>query len=578
MRTSWRWAIVGLLPAMAPAAVGDAVALPNPGFEVAGGGGVDGYCRAGYRAAEGEAMLGLPTGWTTYQWGRRDSLFSVAVERGAGRGGSHALRAENLDATAKAGVYAHPRLEPGRYRLSVWVRTMPDQSARVALYLANRYSRPLKVTGEWRRVSHETTVSELTERAEINIQNASGAPSVVWFDDLELVQIEEVRYRLVPDDRPERPRTLLFSPMNINYLRDTAADWAARGFRGFLFDGVFWSWSSDVWAVDKDPNTRGEDDGLLRELRACNEACRAVGIDSNFIKVAFYEELPDWFDDTRWAAIEHNFREAARMGRLSGCAGIAIDTEYVAQQYDPNWVGYADTGRSLAELKQQVRERMRTVVAAMLTEWPEMVLLTLPEGMLHYGPLWTDLFIGMLGGCAAVDASGGLHVMTEATYHVTDPGGLAGFPEAIDAWVADECPPPLPDYWRRRCSVVLGAWPLGYYRAIHDADGKFLGYSGKQETFGDRIVGSYADKSEWYSADVFAVQMAGLNTFSPRYNWIYGHGCVFWQWSEEEARRYSAGVHPAGSNQTLPTVPNLADYFAVLAHPQRAVPVRDVAP
>jgi len=374
--------------------------------------------------------------------------------------------------------------------------------------------------------------------------------------------------------RTQRPRTLLFSPINVNYLRDTAREWADRGFRGFLFDGVMASCVSDVWAVDGDPASRGDGDRLLAEVRACNDQCRRCGIDSNFVKVAFYEELPDWFDDAAWATVTGNLREGARFARLSGCAGVAIDTEYVAQQYAPGWEGYRKTPHPLPELKAKIQARWRTVVAAMLEQYPDMVLLTLPEGMLHYGELYMDILSGMLQACAGAGAPGGLHVMTEGTYHLTDPAALASYPDRVSAAVADDCPAPVVRYWRQRCSVAMGVWPLGYYREITGPDGKFLGWTGKKDVFGDKIVGSYADKSEWYSAAEFAEQMAGVNSFCPRYNWVYGHGDVFWQWTDEQLKTYRQGVHKSVGNATLPTVKNLAEYFAAIANPKLIRPTK----
>ena len=564
-----RVGLMGLAGAVAHAAPLPPVPLPNPGFERVGAGRIDGYSQTDHLAAAGEALLGLPDGWAAYQWGPQGSRFQVAVERGAGHSGAAALRLQNLDSAAKGGVYAHPRLEAGTYQLSVWARTEPGKTARLAMYLASAYSPPLKVTETWTRLLFENAVDKPIERAEINVQNASGEASVIWVDDVELQGVSARHYEMVADTRPERPRTLLFSPMNANYLRDTAKSWSERGFRGFLFDGVMASCVSDVWATDGDPKTRGEDDGLYREIKACNDECRRHGIDSNFIKVAFYEELPDWFDDTAWARLAGNFREGARFARLSGCAGVAIDTEYVAQQYDLGWVGYTKVPRPAPELKAKARERWRTVVAGMLQEFPALVLLTLPEGMIHYGPLYNEVFAGMLQACADAAAPNGLHVMTEGTYHMTSPSALARYPGRVGTLIAEEFPGPLADYWRRRCTVAMGAWPLGYYRAITDGTGKFVGWAGKQETFGDKIIGSYADKSEWYTPAVFKEQMAAMNTFCPRYNWIYGHGCVFWQWTEAELQKYQASVQRSVGNATLPTVANHAEYLEAIATPRQ---------
>ncbi len=569
-------ALAGLCLAAAGAfaAPGDRVTLLNPSFEDAGGA-LDSYAKEGFQASEGNTLLGIPKGWSAYQWGPNGARFGAAVEKGAGHSGASALRAQNLDAIARGGVYTHANMAAGTYRLSIWARAEKGQTGRARIHLANAYSRPYKVTDQWTQLVFENTVGAATERAEINIQNASGTAGVVWLDDIEIRRVSSVRYVLAPDTRKQRPRTLLFSPMNANYLRDTAKEWGERGFRGFLFDGVMASWPSDVWAVDGDAKTRGDDDGLLKEIRACNDACRRHGVDSNFVKVAFYDELPDWFDDAKWAQVTTNFREGARFARLSGCAGMAIDTEYVSQQFDPGWAGYQKNPRGVEETKRKIQERWRVVTAAMLKEFPRMVLLTLPEGMIYYGDYYLPILQGLLQACADANAPGGLHVMTEGTYHMTQVGALAGAPARIDEIIAEECAKPLRDYWRRRCSVAIGVWPLGYYREIKDAAGKFVGWAGKKEVHGDKIIGSYADKSEWYPVEQFKEQMAGANTFSPRYNWIYGHGCVFWQWTEEQARTYPKCVHKSASNATIPTVPNLAEYFAVIAKPMRAVRTRE---
>ena len=226
-----------------------AVSLPNASFEQAGKGRVDSYTKAGVVAPVGESFFGLPDGWSAYQWGApRESRFRVAVEMGAGHSGAAGLRLENLDATAKGGVYTHPTLEAGTYELAIWARTPPGTTARLAMYLASAYSPPQKVTESWTRLSFENVVDRPLDRAEINVQNASGEPSVIWVDDVQLLRLRAHRFELVPDTRLERPRTLLFSPMNITYLRDTARPGPGT-LRGFLRPGDV-ELVSDVWAAD----------------------------------------------------------------------------------------------------------------------------------------------------------------------------------------------------------------------------------------------------------------------------------------------------------------------------------------
>lgn len=513
------------------------------------------------------ANLGLPESWSSYQWGAGGSKFLSSREAGAGRNGGIALRAENTDPQAKAGVYTHISLKPGTYELSVWARAAQGQTAHVRLYLASAYSRQYLVNDQWKELHFTNILSKPIDSAEINIQNCSEVSNVVWFDDVMLRSVPGMSYVSTKDTRIERPRTLMFSPMNINYLHDTAADWAKRGFRGFLFDQIMDNWQTDVWATDEDVKTRGADDKLLQEVLSCNQACRKVGIDSNFVKVSLNVDLPDPFDDAAWQKITENFQQGARFAKMSECAGIAIDTEYISKQYSPGWEGYAKNPHPLPELKAKIHQRWHGVTAAMLKEYPQMVLLTLPEGIHYYGELSQDIFNGMLSAMAGANAPGGLHVMTEGTYHITDPGGLANYANALQAEIQDIASSSSLPYWKQHCSIALGAWPLGYYRAINDKDGKFLGWSGREETFGNKITGSYADKSAWYTPQVFADQMTGLNSFSPRYNWLYAHGDVFWQWTQEQKAHYETMVHKSIFNVLLPVVPNLEQYFQDIAHP-----------
>ena len=59
------------------------------------------------------------------------------------------------------------------------------------------------------------------------------------------------------------PHTLLFSPIVPEYLQDTANEWKATGYDGFLLANVMRNWSDDVWTTDGESGTRGDDDQTL---------------------------------------------------------------------------------------------------------------------------------------------------------------------------------------------------------------------------------------------------------------------------------------------------------------------------
>ena len=524
-------------------------------------------------------LSNLPKDWKAYAWGLDPETIAISRKIGAGKNGDIALLLQNRTAAARAMIYTHKRLEDGEYEFSVWAKTEAGKTAKVKLYFANVYSPVFTITDQWKKLqmtNSSVTVDEAEvgfygvskKGAEISIQNISGRKSTVLLSGVSLRRVP-AKYTITPDNRPNRPRTILNSQINVNYLRDTAREWAKRGFRGFNLLGIMRSQNDSPWASKDGADVVGEDNAMLKAVRECNIACKKVGIDSNFMKVGLYDSLPDPFDDAAWKKITENFRQGARFARMSGLVGMALDTEYVSKQYRPSWPGYAKNPHPRAALKAKFYQRWNDTMAAMLQEYPEMVLTILPEGMMNYGELYQDLFNGIVSAMAEKKAPGGVHVFTETSYHMLNVSTLGIYSQSVQQKIEEILPPELLPYWKEHCSIALGAWPLGYYRPIKK-DGKRIGWSGKEQTFGDKIVGSYADKSGWYSPELFRNQMTGLNTFSPRYNWIYAHGDVFWQWTEEQKKHYEGMTNNRIFNVLLPTVPNLQEYFDVLAHPQLA--------
>ncbi|MCE5239646.1 hypothetical protein LLH23_14315 [bacterium] len=525
--------------------------IPNPSFEEVG-------------------QDGWAVKWGRYNWGPEGSQGSQKIDTTVAHTGRNSLQGINETATARGGGYTHVPLAKGTWALSFWAKSEPGKSGLACCYLATAYSRAFRITDQWQKFTFRNTLFDSVDRAEINVQNASGAIGTIWFDDIALEPCQEARASIVPDKRPARqqPRLLYFSTHLMSWA-DEAEKWHARGFSGAFIDNVYSDIWSDVWAVDKDPNTRGEDDKLLQECRAANARCLKAGVDANVLKVAFYTDLPDPFDDAGYARITANFREAARFARLAKFPCFAVDTEYTAYQFDPAWKGYG--GRHTpAELATKTQERWATIFESVIREYPQVELLTLPEGSIHYGPLWASIFAGMIEGMERTHYTRGIHQLTESTYQMRAPWALRDFAESVRDATTEKLPARERTYWRKYGDLALGCWPLGYYRAITDNDGKFLGWSGKKETYGDKITGSYADKSENYPLAEFGPQFAAARSFSGKYCWIYGHGTSWMQYTPEQVEHYkqvSMSSFPA-ANWILPTVSNIAEYYHITATPQ----------
>ncbi len=298
--------------------------------------------------------------------------------------------------------------------------------------------------------------------------------------------------------RPSRkdPATILFATIPFEYLADTAAVWAERGIRGFMLAHIMSNWDSDVWLSEGKRRTVGKDNPLLQRTKRMNEVCREHNVDRNFIKVAFYSHLPDWFDDAGWARLLENFRQAAVFAREGLFRGLAIDIEYINEIYDLSWKDYQKPGYPLSQLREKSEERGAEIVRSMLEEFPEMEVLHLPQGPECYGPLATDLFRGMCVEMADRKAPGGLHLLTEETYQKTNPDWLLRYAQDLDVLTEEILPKESRSYWRQRCSVSFGLWPLGYYRDILDEKGKFLTVGNLAERSGvsPRTIKHWEDK------------------------------------------------------------------------------------
>ncbi len=199
--------------------------------------------------------------------------------------------------------------------------------------------------------------------------------------DLESSKAEPgVTYGSLPDF--PLPKTILFSAGPDEIAAD-AQEWQRKGVNAFFLDFVARDWSSDIWATDGEPWTIGAADKTFQKTKQATSAARKLGSEV-FLKVSF-DHVFEWFNDTAWKKIENNFQQMAIFARDSGCHGIALDIEYIGQQYDYTWSGYAYRGYTRADLFRKVRERMTRVARVLYDEFPDMIFLTFPECGLNLG-------------------------------------------------------------------------------------------------------------------------------------------------------------------------------------------------
>ena len=374
-----------------------------------------------------------------------------------------------------------------------------------------------------------------------------------------------------PDTTPGTPEMLLYASIPPQYLADSAAYFARNGIQGFMMGGIMGNQESDVWQqpTGYTPDERrasivGEGNALFDMCVEMNRRCAEVGITKNSVRAVFSGTLADWYDDAAWYQISENFRQCAAFAGQAGFAGVALDIEYVNQQYNLGYEAYQAPGYDREGLHDKARQRGYELMSAMLEAFPGMTLWQLPEGVQGYGPLAADLFAGMVGAMAERNAPGGYHLSTEAMYYTPSPFSILGHYRevtlAVEQALSDPKDARLRTWWAAHGSINIGVYPLGFFRGIYDEHLNFLGYGGRREIFGDSIVGTGADKAgSYYPPEDFRRQIGAIRRFDQPFMWIYCHGSVFWRMTPDEMRRY----HGSRSD-TMPVAENLDDYFAVI--------------
>jgi hypothetical protein len=521
--------------------------VPNPGFEDA-------------------ETTGPSVGWAAENWGPEGSESECARVQGVSHQGNASFRAESRDGLARPGAYTRVDLPAADYELVFWARAAAGKEALVRAFLAERYCPPQRVGDQWTQVRCHFTLNRPMPGAELNVQNYGLRPGVVWFDDVEIRPARERKAALTTDSRPveSRPQLLYFSA-NLNYVRETAGQWAARGFAGFAFAHLMGDWMTDIWAEDANAETRGAEDRLYLEAQNSLRECRGGGLPVSALKIDFTSPLPDPYDEEFYSLLRENLRQAARFARGAGFGMIVLDTGYNVDQYAADWPGFLP-GHSRQQIRIRLRQRWQDAGRALAEGHPQAQIGVMPEGALYYGPLWAQLFAGLLEGLKAGGGQGQVHVFCSGASSERDSLALRDHAAAVRT-VTDFClDGEAQAFWRQRGKIALGAWPLGIYRAVTDADGRTVGYSGRSEVYGDKLVGAFADKGARYPVAEFRAQMAALRTFSDAYCWIDGHGSSWWQVTPQQADRYAKKVNRfPRDNYLLPAAPNIEEYYRITA-------------
>lgn len=259
------------------------------------------------------------------------------------------------------------------------------------------------------------------------------------------------------------PKTILFSVGPDAIIAD-AEEWSKRGVNAFFLDFVAREWSNDIWAADGKPWTIGESDEMLQKCRKANEVCKKIGSEA-FLKFS-YDHPFEWFNDIAWQRIDNNFRQFAIFAREAGCPGLAIDIEYIGDQYMFDWPGYDYKGYTRKDLIEKIRARMTRVMSIMYDEFPNMIFLTFPEEGFSLGSV---IHAAWIEEAARRNAPGGIHYCTEGTYRNPNVRYMLGHAWECNQFFQKLLSDKARKYWVEKCSIAEGIWPFGYdNQTTHD--------------------------------------------------------------------------------------------------------------
>lgn len=257
------------------------------------------------------------------------------------------------------------------------------------------------------------------------------------------------------------PRMLAYSAQPNGYFNDHAAE-VARIYDGFFF--VIGTWDEGVAANigvgEATPATTAWKELVRENLKNL----RAAGATESLLGVCF-SDSGAWpsprtlLSKEYQARFQRYFAALGKAARELGFRGVSIDVEYPYPRYELDHEIYKYENYSAEDLIRAASLEGRIAMSALLDEFPDAVIFSLP-GDLGGRTLGQAFVQGTLEVMAERDAPGGCHMASERAYSLLDPLSQVAIPRVADCMAPVLLNPKVADYWKRRCTVAPGVWPL----------------------------------------------------------------------------------------------------------------------
>ncbi len=317
---------------------------------------------------------------------------------------------------------------------------------------------------------------------------------------------------------PADPMTICYSVRPNGYLNDHAQG-IAKIYDGFFF--TMGSWDEGTLRFLGIDGRSPDDPSWIEATRVNIASLRRAGVTENFLTVSFSQD-GDWpspntlLSRSYTQKMSEHFAAIGQSARDLGFRGVCIDVEYPYPRYEIDNEIYSYEDYTAGDLISAAREQGLASMTAILEQFPEAVVFTLP-GVLRSRPIERMYLLGLLEMMSERSATGGFHLGTEFTYCLHDPVTIAATSRFEDTGIHLLVDPDVMAYWKRHCTIAPGVWPLHMV-----------------ETGGeDYPVGTWKDE-----VAELRQQMAILRGLAKRYVWSFSGTPVWYLYSPEIEEKY----------------------------------------